>query len=143
MNETLSPKRRCQRSGRAPSQDRWNFKYMKRIQVSDPHFSLAVQDTRAVNYGFRRLPHCLHSEQEGMDPQPSHFSENPDNLLYASEGLEQGCQTRAEQPEAPFCFSSSPLGKDGHLGEVTSAATAHLSTPWWEDMRNYSTLKRG
>lgn len=42
-----------------------------------------------------------------------------------------------------FCLSSSPHGKDGHLGEVTSAATAHLSTPWWGDMCNYSALKWG
>lgn len=47
-----------------------------------------------------RMPPCLHSQQEGMYSQCSHFSAKPDGLFYTSEGLEQGCQTRAEQPEA-------------------------------------------
>lgn len=113
MNEMLSPQSRCQKTS-IQFQAEHTLKTGGALNIwkvlrSLIHTCLWQGKMLAtVSYNHReRLPPCLHCQQEGMYSHFFHLSAKSDGLLYTSDGLEQGCQTRCWTPRGSQTHSVS------------------------------------
>lgn len=139
LNEALSPQSRCQRPRPNAGQStvgtgRALHTWKTLRSLKHPCLEQRKMLATAITAGRGCHPACIVSRRERILTSPT-WLQNLTAWLCTADGLEQGCQTRCWTAWGSQTHSVSltlPPGKDGHLGEVTSTAAAHLSTPWWK-----------